>query len=110
MRSKLLWITMGIGTLLAGMYAIQHYDSTVEFIQPDVIEREVEVERVVSEIDKRVQEAQERARADIEAAAQEAYDAMYTLEMDKVEADVLLQVEQEIKERRKEKEEDIGAY
>lgn len=49
-------------------------------------ERVVEVEKIVEvqSLDKRIAEAQEKAKADVEKRAQEAYNALYDAEMTKV--------------------------
>lgn len=72
--------------------------------------KHVEKEVIVSETENRIKEAQEAVKADIEAKAQAAYDDMYKLQMDKIRAEVLAEVEAEIRNKRIEVEKEIGVY
>lgn len=107
MKRTVMGVTLGI---VLGGVVIYMLNNSVEYTQPEEIIKEVEVETIIDAHAERVRSAQDAARAEIEAKAQEAYDAMYTLEMNKIEADVLYEIEQEIKKQRIDKEEEIGAY
>lgn len=71
---------------------------------------EVEKEVVVDALEVKIKEAQEAAKNEIEAKAQAAYDAAYNQEMKTIEAQVLKQVEEDIKTRRTTVEKETGDY
>ena len=73
---------------------------------PEVIVKE----KAVVEYEVLIKEAQEKARAEIEAKAQEAYNETYDLEMNKISAQVLAEYESKIKTLRSEKESAVDAY
>lgn len=100
-------VLMGIILIGAAAYLIK---DTEEYVAPEIIEREVEVERTVNLTEERIRQAQEAAMPDIESKAQEAYDAMMELELNKIKAATLKEIEQELKEERIKTEEEIGAY
>lgn len=106
-RKKATLVLMGIIIIFVGTYFVQ---SQTHYVAPEVIEREVEVERTVNLTEKRIQQAQEAAMSDIESKAQAAYDAMKELELNKIKASVLKDIEDELKEERIRTEEEIGAY
>lgn len=95
-----------------GAYAYHYlgFGSITVTNTPDVVKEFIEVEKEVPSDEVRIKEAQNAARADIEAKAQAAYDDMYQLEMNKIKADVLLEIETEIKSQRIEVEKEIGVY
>lgn len=95
----------------AGVY-VYFNDGTITVTNEmtKTVEKVVEVEKEVPSDEMRIGAAQEAARAEVEAKAQAAYDDMYELEMNKIEAEVLLEIENEIKTRRLETEQKIGAY
>lgn len=97
-----------VAVLLA--YFVFTQTNAVEYVQPQVIKEVIEVEKEVLSDEKRIADAQSAAQAEIEAKAQAAYDDMYTLEMAKIEAQVLLEIENEIKARRIEVEKATGDY
>jgi len=84
--------------------------SVVSYVAPEVIREVVEVEKEVPTTEVRISQAQEEARTEIESKAQAAYTETYEHEMDKIEAEVLKEIEAELKARRLEKEESISAY
>lgn len=73
---------------------------------PETIEKEV----LVDNIAKRVQEAQEAAKAEIEAKAKAEYQAVFDAEMAQVKATVLKQIEGEIAAERKVAEQAVTSY
>ena len=70
----------------------------------------VEKEVVVDALEEKIKEAKEAARLDVETKAQAAYDSAYEYEMKTIEAQVLKQVEEDIKTRRTTVEKETGAY
>lgn len=100
-------IVVVIGLLGALVYSYMSEPTTYEAQNETVVvEKEVEVDN----LEKRIEDAQNAAQAEIEAKAQAEYDAVYTAEMAKVKAEVLLEVEQEIEAQRLEVESQIQAY
>lgn len=91
-------------------YYAFNFSSVEEYVKPEVIKEVVEVETEIPSDEVRIQAAQDAARAKIEAKAQAAYDDMYQLEMDMIEAEVLKAIEDEIKARRIEVEKKTGVY
>jgi len=76
-------IIAGIAMLGVIIGGVLYFVPSTQVIVP---ERVVEVEKIVEiqSLDKRIAEAQEKAKADIEARAVEAYNALYDAEMTKV--------------------------
>ena len=68
-------------------------------LTPEVITEE----KVTPEYEALIKQAQEEARAEIEASAQVAYDETYSFEMDKIEAQVLAEYADKIDAMRAEK-------
>jgi hypothetical protein len=81
-------------------YEAPHATSTI------TVEKEVEVDN----ISKRIEDAQDAARGDIEQEAQAEYDAVYKAGMAKVKAAELLKIEQEIEAQRLEVEKQVQGY
>jgi biopolymer transport protein ExbB/TolQ len=71
---------IALGVIIGG---VLYFVPSTQTIVP---ERVKEVEKIVEvqTLDKRIKEAQEQAKADIEARAVEAYNALYDAEMTKV--------------------------
>lgn len=111
---KRIALLIGALGLIGGAYYVLHNTNVEDYVKPSTSVSatstpEVTIEEVPSD-ELRIQEAQEEARAAIEAKAQAAYDSMYSNEMDKIEAAVLKEIEDEIKARRIEVEKRTGAY
>ena len=84
------------------------FDNTEEYVQPEVTTVTETVE--VSEKENRIKAAQDAKRDEIEAAAQAAYDDAYNTAMTEVKAQVLIEMENELKAEREEAEKVIGTY
>ena len=108
---KRLWPVIGVvaAIVVTGGFATnwgrEEYQQEPE---PEIITEFIETQ--VKEEDVRIREAKEAARASTTAKAQAAYDDMFTNEMNKVEAAVLKEIEEEINDRRLEVEGEIGSY
>lgn len=100
-----------LGVVIVGIvgFAVYKY-GPVEYTAPEVVTKEVTVTEIEREEDVRIKEAQEAARVEIENKAQAAYDDVIELEMNKIKASVLEDVEEEIRSRRMETEKEISAY
>lgn len=102
-------LLLGVGIVSAAGYAI-FGSSTIEVVNP-AVEREVVVEEVtVDNIEARIAEAQEAARAEIETKADEMRAQYIDNEMKTIEAAVLAEVEAELEARRIGLEKETGAY
>ena len=76
-----------VGVIFIGGYYIANVPSTTEYVAPQevVVEKEVQVDA----LDKAIKDAQEAEKANIEAVAKRSYDDTYTQEMKKVELQVI---------------------
>lgn len=76
-----------VGVIFIGGYYIANVPSTTEYVAPQevVVEKEVQVDA----LDKAIKDAQEAEKANIEAIAKKSYDDTYTQEMKKVELQVI---------------------
>lgn len=110
MKRTLIAIIVLGGLLSGGYYFLFVKESSIDIVRPEVLKEIVEVEKEVSTTEVRIQEAQDAARAEVTSKAQAAYDETYEHEMDKIEASVLKEIEDELKARRLEKEEEISSY
>jgi hypothetical protein len=102
----LLIVIVGIGIITF----IFMGSNTMEVVAPEIERVEIEKEVVVDALEVKIKEAQDAASDTIQAKAQAAYDAAYEHEMKTIEAQVLKDVEAEIKTRRIETEKETGAY
>ena len=93
MKLSIAWIVIVIIGVIGGILYFVPSTQTV------LNERVVEVEKVVEvpTLDKRIEDAQNEARSDIEAKAQEAYNAFVEKEMtriaDEVKAEYIAEIE-----------------
>lgn len=108
MKTNIIFGGVVIGLLALLIGANRSNESIIYEAQnePTVIETEVEVDIIAD----RVKTAQEAAQAEITAKAQAEYDAVYTMEMAKIEARVLQDIEAEIAATRLEVEKNIQSY
>lgn len=101
-------IVLGLG--LVGGIGWYILNGDVEYVKPEVIVNHVEVEKEVFSKDIRIQNAQDAKRSEIETEAQTAYDETFNNAMTEVRAEVLKEMEAELKEERIEAEKKIGVY
>lgn len=100
---------IGVG-IIGGVVALLNTGNTLQVENTEIERVEIEKEVVVDAFEMRIKEAQDAARDTIQAKAQAAYDAAYEHEMKTIEAQVLKDVEAEIKTRRTTVEKETGAY
>lgn len=102
-------VLLGVGIVGTAAYAVMFTGNTMEVVNS--VERvEIEKEVTVDALEVRIKEAQEAARADIEAKADEARTEYINNEMKTIEAAVLAEVESELEARRVGLEKETGAY
>lgn len=77
-----------------------------EYIAPEVVEKEVQVDA----LEQAIKTAQEGKQEAIRASAQAAYDETYAQEMKKVELEVLAEFNKKLDARQVELEKETGAY
>lgn len=85
-------------------------NSGIDYIAPITIEKEVIKETIVSDIDVRIKQAQDSARAEVETKAQSAYNKAYEQAMLEIELEVTSKFRGEIEEREKVLQESSSAY
>lgn len=107
---RLLIALVGVGIVGVAVYAITNVGSSLEVVSPQVEHVEVEKEVVVPELDKRVMEAQEAARDEIKAKAQQAYDMAYEQAMKEVKLSVVETYRKEVQAMETELSKEVGAY
>ena len=90
---------------LLGGYALTQKEP-VEYIAPQVIEKEVEVDA----LEQAIKTAQNGKLSEIEASAQEAYDEAYAQEMKKVELEVITDFNKKLDARQVELEKETKVY
>jgi predicted outer membrane protein len=104
MKRILVLTLVGVGILLAGLYIST--DTIVEKSEPEIIERET----VVSELEKRVSEAQNANLSDVQAKADSAYEEAYNQAMKEIELEVTKLYREEIEAKETELEKDVGIH
>ena len=80
---------------------------------PSYVKSQVEVKTEViveKELDKRITEAQENAKADIEAKAQAAYDETYSQAMDEIKLKAIKEYRAEIEQMETDLSKKVGEY
>lgn len=100
---------IGVG-IIGGVVALLNLNNTLTVENTEIERVEIEKEVVVDALEVKIKEAQDAARDTIQAKAQAAYDAAYEHEMKTIEAQVLKEVEANIKTRRTEVEKATGEY
>lgn len=81
---RLAIVVIVLGLILGGMALIP---STTEYVAPEVVEVEKEVQ--VDALEKTIKDAQDAKVEEVKTKAQEAYDAAYTHEMKTIELEVI---------------------
>lgn len=107
MKRTVLMVALGVSVIVLLAYGLSR-ESVMEVTNEKIVEVEKEV--VVDALEVKIKEAQDSARDTIQAKAQAAYDAAYEYEMKTIEAQVLKEVETEIKARRTDVEKETGAF
>lgn len=106
---RLLIALVGVGIAVGAFFVLTNVGSIVE-VQNHIERVEVEKEVVVPELDKRVMEAQEAARDEIKAKAQQAYDMAYEQAMKEVKLSVVETYRKEVQAMETELSKEVGAY
>lgn len=84
------------------------YTNDVEYVAPEVIVEEKEVQ--VDALEKAIRDAQDAKESDIKASAQAAYDEAYDQEMKKVELEVIQSFSEKLDARQIELEKETKEY
>lgn len=106
---KPLIIAVFIAVIVGGIAMNRDWGSSATYQAPQdpvTVEKEVEVDYIA----KAVEDAQEAKLSEIEAIAQEAYDASYEHEMKKIELEVRQQLQAEHEATITELEKEVGVY
>lgn len=101
---KIILAVIVLGVVLGGITLTQK--EPVEYIAPQVIEKEVEVDA----LEQAIKTAQNGKLSEIEASAQEAYDEAYAQEMKKVELEVITDFNKKLDARQVELEKETKVY
>lgn len=105
---KRLAIAVIVVGVLGGITYIGTRSSTVEYVAPQevVVEKEVQVDA----LDKAIKDAQEAEKANIETIAKKSYDDTYSQEMKKVELEVIKSFGEKLDARQTELEKETKTY
>ncbi len=101
-------IVIIVGFIFGGGYYALNKTSTVEYVAPEVVVEEKEVQ--VDALEKAVKDSQESKKAEIESIAKKAYDEAYTQEMKKVELQVISEFSDKLDARQIELEKETKEY
>jgi hypothetical protein len=107
---RLVIALLGVGIVSGTAYVATNVGSSLEVVNPRVEQIEVEKEVVVKELEKRILEAQESAREEIETKAQAAYDSAYEQAMKEIQLEVVAQYRKEVQEMETSLSKEVGAY
>lgn len=102
---RLVITLLGVG-IVGGAFALLNVDSSLEVMNPRIEHVEVEVDA----LEVRIKEAQDQALSEIETKANDMRNKFIENELKTIEAQVLKDVEAEIKARRTDVEKETGAY
>jgi hypothetical protein len=105
-RTLLIISVLGVGLIV--LLGSQLASEVV--VEKEVIEKEVIKEVVVDNVEARVKEAQATAMIDIEARAEKIKNDFIANELKTIEAQVLKDVETELRDRRTQVEKETGAF
>ena len=94
--------------VLAVLGGIAFVPNKTEYIAPEVVVQEKEVE--VDALEQAIKDAQEARKDDMETIAQKAYEAAYTQEMKKTELEVIESFNKKLDERQIQLEKDTKIY
>ncbi len=101
-------IVIIVGFIFGGGYYALNKTSTVEYVAPEVVVEEKEVQ--VDALEKAVKDAQDAKQTEIKATAQSAYDEAYTQEMKKVELQIISEFSDKLDARQIELEKETKEY
>ena len=104
---KRLAIAVTVVAVIFGGIALTK-NSTVEYVAPEVIVEEKEVQ--VDALEKAIRDAQDAKESDIKATAQKAYDEAFTQEMKKIELQVISDFGKKLDARQIELEKETKQY
>lgn len=100
-------VIIGLGVALGGVYKTLHVEKlVVEKVKTEYVDKEV----IKSELETRIENAQNASSSAIEAEAQKAHDAKKEQMLKQIELDIRTQYENELKVERVKLEKEVGSY
>lgn len=84
--------------------------ASLEYVKEGVTTEVVKEVVEVKELDRRIQEAQDKARLDVETKAKSAYDSAYNQAMDEVKLEVVKEYKKEVQQLETDLSKKVGQY
>lgn len=103
---KIIIYSLVVGAVLGALVMSFTTSSTIEYKEPQTVEKEV----VVPELETLIKEAQDGARAEVEAFAQEAYNDAYEQRMKEIATDIRTEYIEQLKKINEAEKREVEAY